>query len=138
MIPALITPENLTKDLLKLILDSAMIDNTFNSNGWLVANETIKVLVSPEGEKKDRIHLCSLFTLKDGLDELVLLRAVNKINEELTIVRAYIDNDKDNLFFDWSIPVMGGTTPKNFVLALKRFSTIPHIALEKCGQEICK
>ena len=138
MIPALITPENLTKDLLKLILDSAMIDNTFNSTGWLVANETIKVVVSPEGEKKDRIHLCSFFTLKDGLDELVLLRAVNKINEELTIVRVFINNDKDSLFFDWSIPVMGGTTPKNFVLALKRFSTIPHIALEKYGEGICE
>lgn len=136
MIPPLITPENLTKDLLKVILDSAMIDNSFNSNGWLVATETIKVLVSPEGEKKDRIHLWSIFTLKEGLDELDLLRVVNKINEELVIVRAYIDNDKDSLFFDWSIPVMGGITPKNFVLALKRFSTIPHIAFEKYGQGI--
>ena len=121
----------------KLILDSAMIDNTFAPSGALVASETIKIIISLGGEKNDRIDLRSYFTLRSGIDELVLLKVVNKINEDLIIVRAYITQNGEGLLFDWSIPVMGGTTPKNFVLALKRFSTIPLLAIEKYGEGIC-
>jgi hypothetical protein len=93
-----ITPENLSKDLLKDVLDSALIENSFTSDGLLMVKESIKVWVNPDLDKRDRITLLSIFRLRPESSELQRLRAVNEMNTGLIIARAYIN--EESIVFD--------------------------------------
>ncbi len=131
----LITPDNLSTKFLKSILDAAMMDTSIDSDGDLSVREGINIWVFPSKEKKDRIRLLSLYGFTPGASRLERMECVNRINSEYIMVRAYV-GDRDRLGFDYDIPVAGGISPKAFVLALKRFSTIPPSAINEHGKDI--
>jgi hypothetical protein len=135
MTEELITPENLTKERLKGILDAAFMETSYDSDGDLRVHDRVKCLVLPNEERKDRIQLVALFGFKPGSGELERLQAVNRINTEYIIVRA-IARGNDILCFTWDLPVAGGLTPKAFVLAVKRFCAIPHPAIAECADAV--
>lgn len=135
MTEELITPENLTKELLKDALDAAFMDTSYDADGDLRVRDRVNCLVMPNEERKDRIQLIALFGFKPETSELERLRAVNRINTEYIIVRA-IMGKRDNLIFTWDLPVNGGLTKKAFVLAVKRFCAIPHAAVADCANDL--
>ena len=134
MTEELITPENLSKEYLKSILDAACMDTSYDSDGDLMVKEDIKCFVKPTKDMS-WIRMFTIFGVKEESSRLARLECVNKINDEYLIVRASV-TDNDSLFFDYQIPVAGGITKKAFVIALKRFCSIPRDAVSEHGVNV--
>jgi hypothetical protein len=135
MTDELITPDNLSKELLKSVLDAAFMETSFDSDGDLKVKEGVNCFVLPNEERKDRVQLMALFGFKPEASELLRLQAVNRINAEYIIVRAVVGKN-DTLRFTWDIPIAGGITKKAFVLAVKRFCSIPHNSVADCASDV--
>ena len=135
MTDELITPDNLSKELLKSVFDAAFMETSYDSEGDLTVKDTVNCYVFPNMEMKDRVQLIAVFGFKAGTSELQRLQAANRINTEYIIVRAVVGKN-DTLRFTWDIPIAGGITKKAFVLALKRFCSIPHDAVVDCAQDV--
>ncbi len=134
MTDELITPENLSKELLKSVLDAAFMETSYDSDGDLKVKERLNCFLFPN-KKKDKVQLMAQFGFKSDASELLRLQAVNRINDEYIIVRAVADKN-DTLRFTWDIPIAGGITKKAFVLAVKRFCSIPHDAVADCAKDV--
>ena len=132
-----ITPENLSKELLKSTLDAALMDTSYDNDGDILVKETISVWILPNVERKDRIKLLSIFGFEAAASHLQRLECVNRINSEYIVVKAYL-GPKDTLRFDYDILVSGGITKKAFVLAVKRFCSIPRAAAGEHGGGIIR
>jgi hypothetical protein len=78
----LITPDNLSKELLKSVLDAAYMETSFDNEGRLIVKERVTCLVFPNQEQKDSVELVALFNLKPETSELLRLQAANRINAE--------------------------------------------------------
>lgn len=135
MTDELITPENLSKEMLKSVLDAAFMETYYDSEGDLRVRDRVNCFVFPNQERKDRVQLIAVFGFKAGTSELQRLQAANRINAEYIIVRAVVGGN-DTLRFTWDIPIAGGITKKAFVLALKRFCSIPHAAVADCANDV--
>jgi DNA-directed RNA polymerase subunit RPC12/RpoP len=132
----LVTPENLSKALLKSIFDAALMDNTYDEEGDLVvSSEQVKNCWVIPGDHKDRILLLAIFRFKSGVSRMQQLECANKINTEYAIVRAHVGNN-DTLRFTYYITVNGGVTRKAVAMAVKRFCSIPHSAIAECGPDL--
>jgi hypothetical protein len=89
----------------------------------------------PNKDRKDRVQLQAIFGFKPETTEMARLQAVNQINTEYVIVRAFMG--KNNILaFTWDIPIAGGITKKAFVLAVKRFCSIPQAAIRDCATDV--
>jgi len=128
MTEELITPDNLSKEQLKSILDAAFMDTSYDDGGDLKVKDGINCFVFPDENRRDRVRLMSLFGFKPEAPEFLRLEAVNRINNEFIIARATVAGN-NSLVFDWDIPISGGITKKAFVLAVKRFCSIPRSAI---------
>ncbi len=135
MAEEMITSDNLSKEYLKAILDAALMDTAYDSEGDVMVKDRVKCFVLPNLERKDRIQLLTIFGFETGASELKKLQAVNRINQEYIIVRAGMT--KNNLLtFTWDLPVAGGLPAKTFVLAVKRFCSIPQEAIADCANDV--
>ncbi len=129
----LITPENLSKEMLKAIFDDAMLETSFDADGDLRVREDISCFVLP---KNDRIRLLSVFGFKPHVSLQKRLEFVNRINSEYIIIRATVGSRNDTLFFDYDISIKGGITKKALVLATRRFLSIPRPAIQEYGSDL--
>lgn len=129
----LITPENVSKEMLKAIFDDALIETSFDSDGDLRVREDISCFVLP---KNDRIRLLSVFGFKPNVSMQKRLEFVNRINSEYIIIRATVGSRNDTLFFDYDISIKGGITKKALVLATRRFLSIPRPAIQEYGSDL--
>lgn len=129
----LITPENLSKEMLKAIFDDAMLETSFDADGDLRVREDISCFVLP---KNDRIRLLSVFGFKPNVSLQKRLEFVNRINSEYIIIRATVGSRNDTLFFDYDISIKGGITKKALVLATRRFLSIPRPAIQEYGSDL--
>jgi hypothetical protein len=132
MTEELITQDNLSKELLKSTLEAAYMETSYDSVGDLKVKDRVTCFVL---DRKDRVHLQAYFRFKPEATELARLQAVNRINLQYVIVRAIMGKD-DACIFTWDIPIIGGITKKAFVLALKRFCSIPHEAILECANDV--
>ena len=135
MTDELITQDNLSKELLKSVLDAAFMETSFDDDGDLKVKDEVSCFVFPNLERKDKVQLLAIFGFKSEASELQRLQAVNRINEKYIIVKAVAGNN-DQLRFSWDIPIAGGITKKAFVIALKRFCSIPHDAVADCANDV--
>ena len=135
MAEELIAPDNLSKEYLKSIFDAAFMDTSYDSDGDLKVQEGLNCYVFPEQERKDRVRLMTMFRFKPEASELLRLQAVNRINTQYIIVKASA-SESGMLVFNWDIPITGGITKKAFVLAVKRFCSIPHDAVADCAKDV--
>jgi hypothetical protein len=131
----LITPDNLSKELLKSIFDDALMETSFDNEGDLRVREDLSCFVLPN---KDRIRLLSFFGFEPHVSQQKRLEFVNRVNSEYVIVRAAVGSKNDTLFFDYDISVRGGITKKALVFATKRFLSIPRQAIQEFGTDLVK
>jgi hypothetical protein len=78
MMDELITPENLSKELLKSVLDAALLDTSYDSEGDLKVKDRVNCFVFPNQERKDRVQLLALFGFKPETTELQRLQCANR------------------------------------------------------------
>lgn len=131
MTEELITPDNVSKQLLKSILDDALFETSYDADGDIRVEEDLSFWVLPSKEQ-GRIKLLANFGFLPDCPREDRLEAVNKINRQYIVVKASVA-DNDILRFEYDILIAGGITRKAFLLAVKRFSSIPKVAiLEHC------
>ena len=134
MTEELITPDNLSKELMKSVLDAAFMDTSYDNDGDLMVKDGLNCYIFTS-KNKDRVRLLTQFGFKPEASELLWLQAVNRINREYVIVKAIL-NKNNSLQFAWDIPIAGGITKKAFILAVKRFCSIPHDAVSDCAKDV--
>ena len=125
----LITPENLSKDLLQELFQQAYLDVSRDEDGDLVVRDEYRCFVFPDADKR-YIHFMSLFR---GGAEATLeakLAYVNRVNDEVVIVRACV-TDAGGICFDYYVPVHGGITRAAVALMLRRFFATVRTALAR-------
>jgi hypothetical protein len=130
----LITPENVSKEMLKSVFDAAYLNATLDSDDLLSVKEDSTIFISLN-EAKDKISLATYYRFTADSSEVRRLQLVNKINNEYIIVRAIAESD-DTLCFSWDISIEGGITPKNFVLSVRRFGSLPRAIIQNCETDI--
>ena len=129
----MITPDNVTKEMLKTIFDAAFMETSFDSDGDLRVTEEISCFFLL---REDRIRLHSVFGFKPHISQEQKLEFVNKINKEYIIVRASVGSSNDKLIFDYDIPLRGGIRKIALVQTVKRFLSIPRPAIKEFGDDL--
>ena len=135
MFDDLITPENLSKSLLKSVFDGAFMDVLVDEDGDLLVKEDITCFILISENSKDKIRLLTLFGINPTVNPSKVLECVNTINSTYVMTRAFSDSI-ERLAFDYHIYIKGGITKKNLVLAVKYFCSIPRQAVEECARDI--
>ena len=79
MTPDLITPENLTNELLKSILDAAYMETSYDSDGDVKVREDVTCFLVVEAKRKNKIRLLTNFGFKPEASELSRLQAVKSM-----------------------------------------------------------
>jgi hypothetical protein len=127
-----LTPDNVSKELLKSILDAAFMDCTIDQQGDLRVKDRVTCWILPNPERKDRIEFQCYFGFKPEATHEQRLEAVNRMNNGYAIIKATVGNN-DILRFSYDLMIGGGITRKAFVLSVKRFCSIPHDAVADYG-----
>lgn len=122
----LITPENVSVDLLKNVL-AAYLDTSFDEDGDLLVKGDCHVYVTIVPDKSS-IRLMTIFRTKEDSSVDARLGAVNKINSEFMIVKAHC-TDNNKLIFTYYLMLAGGLTKNAFVRGTKLFDSIPRAAI---------
>jgi len=131
----LITPENLSIDLLKSTFEAAYMDVRLEEDSDLIVKEDVNVRIRIDEKRKNRIRFLTIFGFKDGVAKIDKLECVNNINNDyIMLCASCIDNDL--LIFRHDILLFEGVTKKDLVLSVKKFATIPHDAVNEYGTDI--
>ena len=133
----LITSENFSVEQLKTIFDDAYMDISVGEKGEIMVHDDVDCLVLINEQRKDLVRLMALFGFEPTVSEVDRLRTANRINDEYIVVRA-IAGLNDTLQFDWHIPVSGGISKKSLVLTVKRFCSIPLVAIQDHAEDLVK
>jgi hypothetical protein len=129
----LITPDVVSKEMLKAIYDQALLETSYDKDGDLRVKDGISCWVFP---KNDRIRLLSMFGFKAQVNMQRRLECVNKINLEYIVVRASVGSTNNVLFFDHDIMITGGITKVALLATTKRFLSIPITAIAEHGPDL--
>lgn len=126
----LITPDNVSTELLRSIFDSALFSTELDSDGDLhVRDGGIGAFVIPAKNNR-HIHVASLFGAKDSSQMAQRYVFANRVNDQVIVVRTAVTNS-GNFCFDHYIIIEGGVTPKNIVLATRGFLRIVENAIRQ-------
>lgn len=129
MTDTLLTPENVSKNVLQELFEDALMDVSIDQDGDLLVQEDVKCYVFLN-ESNDRIRLLTLFGISEQADHLRRLECVNAINREYVLVKAYLASEQ-TLAFEYDIYLKGGVTRKYVAWAVKRFCSIPRKAVSE-------
>lgn len=131
----LITPENVSKEVLKSAFEAAFLDVSYDADGDLKVKDQVTCLVFLNEQKRDRIALMCQFAFKSSATPLQRLECANNINREYVVVRAVVGKN-GALRFEYDILLFDGITRKSLVLSLKRFCAIPRPAILEFGPDL--
>ena len=107
------------------LFDSAYFDFKQNDDEFIINENDIKVLVRID-EKKKHILIYGLMTFA-GRDMDHMLKVVNKMNEDLILVRFYLSEphaDGITLIGDYSLSYDGGLVDRHLMNSIKLFSRV--------------
>lgn len=130
----LITPDNVSNELLLSLFDAAFMETRVDDDGDIQVLDQCGCWVVPSKEKK-RIRLFTFFRFSPSATELQQLTCANEINKSYVIVKTAVGKG-GRLTFEHDLSLEGGVTRKAVVLLVKRFCSIPHPAIEDLGKEI--
>ena len=122
----LITPENVSVDLLKNLL-AAYMDTSIDEDGDHLVKGDCQVYVTIVPDKSS-IRLMTIFRTKEDSSVDARLGAVNKINSDYMIVKAHC-TDNNKLIFTYYFMLAGGLTKNAFVRGAKLFDSIACAAI---------
>ena len=127
MADEMIQPETLSKSALQELFEAAYLNVTIDDDGDLIVKERYRSLVLPDQEGR-WIQVVSLFGANPAASLADKLAFVNRVNDELVLIRGYV-TERGGFAFDAFIPVEGGIPKRSVVLAVRQF----HHVLEAVG-----
>lgn len=130
----LITPENLSLELLREIYDDALMEVSIDDeHGFLRLKEEIVAKVTMH-ESKERLGIIAFYGIKEDTQRMDRLELANRINDQYVMVRACIENEGD-LCFDYTIMIKGGVSRKYIAHATRQFLKLVPRAVSECDED---
>jgi hypothetical protein len=123
----LLYPENVTKEGLKDLFVAAYMDASLDEDGDVLIKEQYRSYLIPSSDAA-WIRLYSPFKGNPEATNDDKLAYANKVNKDLIIVRAYV-NDNGGFIFEEYLPVEGGITKRALVFAVRRFHRMLETAI---------
>ena len=134
MATELVTPDNVSAEMLRDLYEAAYMDVTLDEEHGLIRIREELAARAHLSESKERIQLLAVYGLKEEAQRIDRLELVNRINENYVLIRAGIDDDGD-LWFDYCILVKGGLTKKAIVQATRAFLMLVPKAVNECDED---
>lgn len=130
----LITPDNVSNEMLKDLLDAAYMDFTVDDEGDICVRDKCRVFIWINSANTV-LQLSASFAFKEDSAECDRLTAVNLINAHYLVIKA--SSEENNcLRFRYDFMLSGGITKKALVQGIKRFASIPHDAVKDYADSI--
>lgn len=134
MPPELITPETVTVEIVRDVLEAALMDVTVDEeSGFVVIDDEI-VARAKLSESKERLQLIAFYKCREDSGRLDRLELVNRINDQYVLVRAAVGDD-DDLWIDYGIVLKGGATRKQIAHATRMFLKVAEMAVKDCDED---
>lgn len=115
----LISEENISLNAILELGNNAFIPCEQVSERFLLFRLRFKTLLSLQGDNR-RILMIISARANDRVHEFDRYDYVNRVNSELALVKAYVDEDKD-IIFEHTHGIEGGVTPHNLIHTLQSF-----------------
>lgn len=119
MTDEVVHPKDISPDFLLELFNAAYMNVSFDDDGDVRVEENYGCWLFPQFNGR-YIRLMSLF--RPNPDALLpeRLNFVNKVNDEMVLIRAYLKED-GGFGFDYYIVVEGGITKRNIVTTTRNF-----------------
>jgi hypothetical protein len=130
----LVTPENVSIEMIQEIYEAAMMDASLDEEKKQIRIKEEVVAKAFLSESKERLQLVAYYGIKEDAQRIDRLELVNRINENYVFIRAGIDDDGD-LWFDYTILLKGGLTKKAIVQATRVFLMLVPRAVNECDED---
>ena len=134
MASELLTPDTVTIEGVRDVYEAAYTDVVLDEEtGQLRIREDLlaRAFLS---EARDRLQLVAYYGIKDDAQRVDRLELANRVNDQYVMIRAGIDDDGD-LWFDYTISLKGGVTPKAVVQATRMFLMLVPRAVHDCDDD---
>ena len=125
-------PEDISLEPLQALYDSAGLQTQIDSDGDLVVTSGVTCYAIPT-QHRDRIMLLAFLGTKDDVGRVQKLEFANRVNNQLSTVRARV-SQKDRVVFDYHIPIEGGITGEAIVAATQFFLQATAHAVGQCDE----
>jgi hypothetical protein len=125
----LLLPEEANSATLKQLFDNAYMENSVDSDGDVRIKDRYSCFLRPDPDGR-LIALCAIFGANAGAQLGAKLEFVNRVNDQVKLIRASVMSD-GRYFFDYYLPVDGGITKKAVVLATRRFLSTIEAAMQQ-------
>lgn len=130
----LVTPDNVTIELVRDIFEQAYMDAALDEDKKQIRlREEVMARVFLS-ESKERLQVVAYYGIKDDAQRTDRLELVNRVNENYVLIRAGIDDDGD-LWFDYCVLLKGGATRKAIVQAVRVFLMLVPKAVNECDED---
>lgn len=119
-----ITPENLSVEILREALEAAHMNIIDDDPPCLMIEEGVTLIIAPDLELRNRISISTALKFKKGHTMNDYLDCVNTINLGCIFIKsAVLDRDDPHLALTLDLMIDGGLTKKNFILTVRQFSS---------------
>ncbi len=130
----LVTPENVSIELIRDIYEAAFMEATLDEEKKQIRIKEEVLARAFLSESKERLQIVAYYGVKDDAQRIDRLELVNRINEQYVLIRAGIDDDGD-LWFDYCVLLKGGITKKAIVQATRVFLMLVPKAVNECDED---
>ncbi|WP_374509127.1 YbjN domain-containing protein [Niveibacterium sp.] len=130
-----LAPDAVTREVLREILDAALMEVEIDGDGDVLVREGMVCYVLLPEPEHDRITLAAQYSFIDDVPHLARLDCANRINREYMLVRAAID-ERGKLRFSYHLLLGGGVTARQIGLSVKRFCAICPQAIAEHAAEL--
>lgn len=116
-----ITPQNVSSQLLKDILEGAGVDAEINGKGHvaLTSNGIKAFLALPDDQGRNEIRLWCIYGVADGISHLQQLEFANAWNDTYMLVRATVTGGV--ILFDHYVVIAEGCTVDHLIASMAQF-----------------
>ncbi len=118
----LITKDNYSTEALLAIFEAAFFNCSIDKDGDLLVCSEYRVMVKGNGLF---VQLITIFTAQKGASRLALLEAINKMNMDLSVPRAYAltDGFDHALVLDYNVTIGDGLSPRSLIESFRFYET---------------
>lgn len=128
-----IQPEHIAVEQLRMLFDEAGLQTNIDNDGDLTVTSGVTCyVIAPQ--PCERVLLLAFLGVKDDTEQQQKLEFANRVNNEVSTVRARV-NAKGAVLFDYHIPVAGGITGQAIVAATEFFLQATAHAANACDTD---
>ena len=127
MADELILPEGVSTEALKDLFEQNYMDVSLDSDGDLIVQDSFRCYLRPDPDGR-LILVYAIFGAADGVRDAEKLAYVNRVNDQIKMIRASVAAS-GRFSFDYYFPVDGGVTKQSVVMAVRRFLSCLNKAL---------